>query len=73
MEPTSKAGRSTALARALVELQRQAKESRARVGLRSSRSALAKESGVSEQTLSDWFNSRHAPRDLEQLMTSSKC
>lgn len=68
MEPTSKAGRSTALARALVELQRQATESRARAGLRSSRSALAEESGVSEQT---WATSCGRPRPSSMARCTS--
>ncbi|OKI02394.1 hypothetical protein A6A06_15240 [Streptomyces sp. CB02923] len=56
------------LVRELVSLKAKAKEARARSGRRTTRAALAKKSGVSEQTLSDWFNGRHHPRDLDQLM-----
>ncbi|MFE7116071.1 PQQ-binding-like beta-propeller repeat protein [Streptomyces sp. NPDC057654] len=56
------------LVRELITLEAQAKEVWARAGRRTTRAALAKRSGVSEQTLSDWFNGRHHPRDLDQLM-----
>ncbi|MFD7663701.1 PQQ-binding-like beta-propeller repeat protein [Streptomyces sp. NPDC059788] len=56
------------LVRELISLEAKAREVRARTGRRTTRAALAKKSGVSEQTLSDWFNGRHHPRDLDQLM-----
>jgi eukaryotic-like serine/threonine-protein kinase len=60
--------RSSAMVRALGTLERTAKDTRARAGRSSTRALLARESGVSEQTLSDWFNGRHHPRNLDQVM-----
>ncbi|MYS91747.1 MULTISPECIES: helix-turn-helix domain-containing protein [Streptomyces] len=59
----------------LEELDRLRRRAEARLAdreLRLVRSRLAEESGVSVKTISDWFNRKHAPRNLDHLLAVAR-
>jgi len=56
------------LAGALQNLEHRARQQQPAFGAPYSRSNLAEASGVPERTLSTWFDGRHVPRDIDQLM-----